>query len=133
MRGGAIPFVVWGTLNLTLLVINWIWEGTGIHVGLFGYCVLVIYLSGMVLLLAHRQAIRKGPPEYMGTPEALPRVSFASAGVGISIGVALFGVVFGKFLIFIGGALLLASLWRLVQELAWQRQTLRGVRGRRRS
>jgi len=125
MRGGAIPFLVWGTLNLVLLVLNWIWEGSGIHVALTAFTVVVVYLSGLALLLARgRPALRRGEPEYVPDPEPLPRTSFAAAGAGIAIALGAFGFVFGAFLIVIGGALLALCLIRLAAELRWQRRSL---------
>ena len=130
MRGGAIPLVVWGALLLVLLTINWIWEGTGIHVGLFSYAFLTIVVGVLALWLMNRQALQKGTPEHRPVPEALPRVSFACAGIGLSLGAILYGAVFGKFLAFIGGALLVFSAGRLALELIWQARTLNAVRRR---
>jgi Na+/H+-translocating membrane pyrophosphatase len=113
-----------------LLAINWIWEGAGIHVGLFGYAVLTVVMGVLTLWLMNRQALRKGPPEHRPVPEALPRVSFACAGIGLSTGAILYGAVFGKFLVFIGGALLVFSLGRLALELIWQARSMNDVRRR---
>lgn len=137
MRGGAIPFLVWGLLNFILLVIAAIWDSgglhnRGIHVGLTGYTVLVIWLGGVILLALHRRSIRKGPPEYVRKADPLPRVSFSAAGLGFACGLGLFGIVFGKFLIYIAGAILLLSLGRMARELAWQNRTMRSVRRERR-
>jgi uncharacterized iron-regulated membrane protein len=133
MRGGAIPLIAWGVLNLVLLIIAGIWEGDGIynggiHMGLAGYTVLAMWLGGLVLLLQRRHAIHKGPPEYERDIDALPRVSFGAAGFGIACALAGFGIVFGKFLIYIGGALLIASVGQVVRELRWQRRTMDSVR-----
>jgi uncharacterized iron-regulated membrane protein len=127
VRGGSIPFIAWGTLNLALLVLNWIWEGTGIHVAEFGFTVVVIYLAGLVLLMRRREAVRRGPPEFMSRPDALPRMSYSAAGIGIAIGVTLFGLVFGNVFVYIGAALFLFSLLRLSRELRSQRQTLETI------
>jgi len=133
VRGGSLPFAIWGTLNFILLAINWIWEGTGIHVAEFGFAVLVIYLGGvLLLLLGGRHAVRRGPPEYVPEPEPLPAMSAAAAGVGIAVGLALFGLVFGKFLIILGVIVLVLSLGRLVVELRFERRTLESVREERR-
>lgn len=129
MRGGAIPLLAWGTLNLVLLVLNWVWEGAGIHVGLFAFTVVVVYLGALALALARgRRVLRRGAPEYVGDPEALPRVSFAAAGVGVAIALAAFGLVFGTFLIVVGGVLLALCLGRLLAELRWQRRATEAVR-----
>ncbi len=127
MRGGSIPFLAWGTLNLALLVLNWVWEGTGIHVAEFGFTVVVIYLSGLVLLMRRREAVRRGPPEFTPRPDALPRMSLSAAGTGIAVALTLFGLVFGNVFIYIGGALFLFSLVRLSRELRWQRRTLETI------
>ncbi len=127
MRGGSIPFIVWGTLNLALLVLNWVWEGTGIHVAEFGFTVVVIYLAGLVLLMRRREAVRRGPPEFIPGPDALPRMSFSAAGIGIAIGLTLFGLVFGNVFIYVGGALFLFSLLRLSRELRWERRTVETI------
>ena len=133
MRGGAIPPLVWGTLILIALILNLIWEGAQLRVGLFAYTVLIIYVGALVLFLLYRPAARKGEPEYESQPDPLPRLSLSAAGAGISIGLIVFGLVFGKFLIYLGGALLLAAGARLARELRAQRRTLRRVQRERRS
>lgn len=138
MRGGAIPLIVWGVLNLILLVIAGIWEGLrwhngGLHVVLTAFTVLVVFLGGVVLIVIRGQAGRKGAPEYERRIDVLPRISFAAAGAGLGCGLVGFGIVFGKWLIIAGGVLLVASLARLLSELAWQHRTVSSVRrGRRR-
>jgi hypothetical protein len=130
VRGGAIPLAVWGLLLLILLSINWIWEGTGIHVALFGYAVLTVLIAVAALWLMSRQALRKGPPQHRSREEALPGISFACAGIGLSAGAILYGAVFGTFLVFIGGGVLVFSAGRLALELIWQARTLNAVRRR---
>jgi hypothetical protein len=132
MRGGAIIFFIWGTVNLVLLAIGWIWsnKSTGIHVGMSGFAVLSIYVWGALLVLMRREALRKGAPEYRGDPQPLPRISLSAAGVGLSAGLIAFGIVFGQFLVYIGAGLLLLSFGRMVQELRWQRATMRALRER---
>ncbi len=131
-EGGAIPFLVWGTINLVLIIGDWIWVGTGVHVAEGGAMILVIYLFGLALLLRSRTAMRKGAPEYVPEADPLPRASLGATGAGVATGLILFGVVFGKFLIFIGGALLVLSLAGAARELVWQRRTLAAVRRERR-
>ncbi len=132
MRGGSIPFLVWGTLNLVLLIINWIWADRPLQVAQFGFVVVVIYTSGLVLLLRRREAIRRGPPEYRPVLDPLPRMSFAAAGIGLSVGLALFGLVFGSFLYYIGAAVFVLSLLRLGRELRWERRTIEAMQRERR-
>lgn len=139
MRGGAIPLLVWSLLNLILLIIAAIfewgtgWHNVGLHLTLTGFTVVVLWAGGALLLTRTRRSISKGPPEYTPRPEPLPRVSFGASGFGLGIGLAAFGVVFGKFLIFLGAAVFLLSLGRLSRELLWQRYTMRDVERRRRA
>jgi hypothetical protein len=79
-----------------------------------------------------RLAGRKGPPEFERRIDVLPRVSVAAAGAGLGLGLIGFGIVFGKWLIIAGGVLLVASLMRLLSELAWQHRTVSSVRRERR-
>jgi uncharacterized membrane protein len=130
MRGGAIPLLVWGTLLLTLAAINWIWDATGVNQWVFLFAVLVIYLWAVFIWAVSRDAVRKGPPETRSEPEAIPRASLAAAGTGISVAVIVYGIEFGQFLIFIGGALLLLCLGRLGRELIWQQRSLQAIRRR---
>jgi hypothetical protein len=132
MRGGAIPLLVWALLNLILLVIDWIWQGTQIGVALTGYTVLIVNLFAFVYWLMNRAAVRKGEPTHDGEPQALPRISLPAALIGISVGVILYGVVFGKFMVFIGIALLALALGGVGRELIWQQRTLSSVRRERR-
>ncbi len=131
MRGGAIPLLVWGTLLLILAAINWIWDATGVNPYAFGFAVLVIYLFAVAIWLLNGEAVRRGPPEVNPEPQAIPRISVAAAGAGIAVGVILYGIVFGFFLILIGGALLLLSLGRLGRELIWQQRSVQAARRRR--
>jgi uncharacterized iron-regulated membrane protein len=131
MRGGAIPVLVWGTLLLILATMEWIWDATVVNPWVFLFAVLVIYLFGVFLWLANRDAVRKGPPESKGEPEAVPRSSLAAATAGVSVALIVYGIEFGAFLIFIGGGLLLLSLGRLGRELIWQQRSLQAVRRRR--
>jgi hypothetical protein len=132
VRGGAIPLAVWGALNLALLTINWIWEGTTIHVGETGYAVLVVWLTGTVFLLLNRDSVRKGEPEPVTEPEAVPTSSVAAAVFGLAVGLILFGVVFGNFLVYLGAAVLVLAFARVVRELRWQRRSLGEARERER-
>ncbi len=127
MRGGSLPLLGWAALNLVLLIGDWVWQGPQLGVALTAFTVLVINAFAFVYWLLRRDAVRRGAPAYRSDPEALPRVSVASAGAGVSVGLILFGIVFGKFLVYVGGALLIFTLGRLLRELSWQRRTMRGI------
>jgi hypothetical protein len=93
----------------------------------------MIYTWAVCIWLLSRDALRKGAPEAKPEPQALPSLSLAAAGAGISVAVIVYGIEFGQFLIFIGGALLLLSLGRLGRELIWQQRSLQAARRRRRA
>lgn len=130
MRGGAIPVFLWSLLLLALLVINWVWTADRIQILMFAFAVIVLWAAVIGLWLSHRQAIRRGPPSLRTGPEAVPATSLAAFGVGASIGAMLFGVVFGKFLVFIGGGVLVLSAGRLLVEVRAQRKSLKAERER---
>ena len=128
MRGGAIPLLVWGTLLLVLFIGNWIWEAKAINAAEAAFAALVIYAVGVILWLARREAVRRGPPEQEREPEALPEGSLAAASAGISIGMVMFGMVWARFLVFFGAGILLASLVRIGLECREQRTYARQAR-----
>jgi predicted MFS family arabinose efflux permease len=126
VRGGAIPIFFWGTLLLVLLIINAIWTGDSIQIEMFAYAVAAVWGTALALTIANSQARRRGPPVRDSSPEAVPQTSLAAMTLGIAIGAMMFGVVFGKFLVFIGGGVWLLAAGRLVVELRAQRRSLRG-------
>lgn len=124
MRGGAIPLLVWGAVLGVLLALNWIWEGTQIHVGLFGYAVSVAWLAGVSMWLAFRPSVGKGPPERRSELEAVPRISLGTVVAALAAMMIVYGVVFGRFLVFLGAGLLAAALARVGREMMWQARSL---------
>jgi hypothetical protein len=127
MRGGAIPLLAWGTLLAVLLAINWIWTGDAIQVGSFGFAVLVMYAGGLLLWLARREALRRGPPPQPpgGTREALPEASLGAVLIGLAFAAIMFGLVWANFLVYFGGAVLVLGLGRLALELRAERDSRR--------
>lgn len=126
MRGGAIPIFAWGTGLLVLMVINVIWAGSPIQAATFGYALLAVYGTALVLSILYPVTRRKGPPVREASPEAVPHTSLAAMTLGIAIAAMMFGVVFGKFLVFIGAGVWLLAAGRLVVEVRAQRRSLRG-------
>ena len=124
MRGGAIPLFLWGTGLLVLLAINAIWTHDGIQVGMFGFAVAVVWGTALAVSIRRPEALRRGPPDHEPTPEAIPQVSLAAMTLGIAIAAMVFGVVFGKFLVFIGAGVWLLAAGRLVVEVRAQRRSL---------
>jgi Na+/H+-translocating membrane pyrophosphatase len=125
VRGGAIPIFAWGTLLLVLMIINVIWTGSQIQAETFGYALVAVYGTALVLSIVRPEAVRRGAPEPDSSPEAKPQTSLAAMTLGIAIGAMMFGVVFGKFLVFIGGGIWLLAAGRLVVEVRAQRRSLR--------
>ncbi len=124
MRGGAIPVFLWGTVLLVLMAINVIWTGDRVQAATFGFAVLVVYATSLGLVLANRDARRTGPPVRITHPEAAPQNSLAALALGVSIGAMMFGVVFGKFLVFIGAGVWVLAAGRLVAEVRAQRRSI---------
>ncbi|HUO69052.1 MAG TPA: hypothetical protein VMV37_16040 [Gammaproteobacteria bacterium] len=127
MRGGAIPLLAWGTLLAAMLAINWIWTGDALQVGEFGFAVLVIYGGALLLWLASRDSITRGPPRPRGEPETLPQVSLAPVLIALSVAAILFGLVWANFLVYVGAGTLALSLGRLGIELRAERDTRRRI------
>lgn len=120
MRGGAIPLLAWGTLLLVLYAVNWVWEGRPVQAAETAFAILVIYGAAAGLWLARREAVRRGPPPVIREPEALPEASLGAVLVGLSVGCALFGVVWARFLLYFGIAMFVVAVGRVVLELQAQ-------------
>ncbi len=125
MRGGAIPIFAWAALLAILFAGNWIWDEHAVNVAEAAFAALVIFASGLALLLRSRDAVRRGPPGTDARPLAVPESSFGAALVGIAFGSILFGLVWASFLVLFGLALLLAASGRLVLEARAQHDSVR--------
>jgi hypothetical protein len=123
MRGGAIPVLVWGTILLVLAIGNWVWNGKFVGGAAASAAVLIVYVFGVALWLARREAIRRGAPAARPVLESVPQASVAAAGIGVSLGCILFGIAWAKFLVYFGIGLLVVSIGRLVLELRAERRS----------
>jgi dipeptide/tripeptide permease len=128
MRGGAIPILAWGTILLVLAIGNWVWDDKTVNGAAATAAVVIIYGFGVAVWLARRDAIRRGPPEPRTEAEAVPQASLAAMLIGLSVGCALFGLAWAKFLLYLGVAAFVASVGRLIVELRAERATRRRVR-----
>jgi hypothetical protein len=117
-------------LLVVLGAINWIWTGSSIQVGSFGFAIVVVLASAGALALLCRAALRPGPPEPRSDPEAVPEVSLGAVLAGLAIGSLLFGFVFGTFFVYFGAGLLVIALGRIALEVRVQRRTERAVEDR---
>jgi uncharacterized iron-regulated membrane protein len=133
MRGGAIPLLAWGTLLLVLCIGNAVWNGRAISAAAAAFAAVVIYAFGLALWLARRESIKRGPPPPSSEPESVPEHSLAAVLAGMSVAAILFGLVWANFLVYFGGAMLVASLGRVALELRAERSSRRSVDPARRS
>ncbi len=131
MRGGAIPILCWGTLLLVLCIGNWVWDDKAVNGAVATAAVVIVYGIGVALWLARRESIRRGPPEPVTEPVAVPEASVAAVVIGLSVGCALFGLVWSKFLLYFGAGMLVLSLGRLAIELRSERMSRRRVTAER--
>lgn len=125
MRGGAIPILAWGTILLVLAIGNWVWDDKPVNGATATAAVVIIYGFGVAMWLARREAIRRGPPEPRSEAEAVPQASVSAMLMGLSVGCALFGLAWAKFLLYLGMALFVVSVGRLIVELRAERTTRR--------
>lgn len=132
MRGGAIPILTWGTILLVLAIGNWVWDDKTVNGLAASGAVAIIYLFGLAVWLARREAIRPGPPEPRLEPESIPQASLAAVGMGVSVGCALFGLAWAKFLFDFGIALFIVSVGRLALEVRAERASRRAALGEKR-
>jgi uncharacterized iron-regulated membrane protein len=114
-------------LLLVLCIGNWVWDDKPVNGAAATAAVVIVYAFGIALWLARRESIRRGPPEPALEPESVPEASVAAVAIGLSVGCALFGLVWSKFLLYFGIGTLVASLGRLAVELRAERATRRQV------
>lgn len=123
MRGGAIPVLCWAALLMALMALNWVWTGDTIQVASLAFAsLMVLGVAGAAIVLARQEALRRGPPPVSGEPETVSHASLPAALAGIAVASMGLGLAFGRFLIYFGAALLIASLGRLAFELSAQRR-----------
>ena len=127
MRGGAIPMLVWGTILLVLALGNWVWNGKPVSGAAATAAVAIVYGFAVALWLRRREALRRGPPEPRAQAETVPQASVSAMVIGLSIGCALFGLAWAKFLLYFGIAVFVLGVGRLILERRAERVTRREV------
>lgn len=126
MRGGAIPVLVWGTILAVALALVSVWTGRGIVVGVAGFAVGATFATALaVILLRPREALRRGPPEPSPEPRAVASASVGSVLLAIGAAALVYGLAFGRFLIFFGAGLMVVATAILAREKLAQRRALR--------
>jgi hypothetical protein len=134
MRGGSIPLLAWGAGLAVLLAVNWIWTGDAIQVGSFGFAILVVWGSAALwAATSRRDSLRRGAPGPPPEPEAVPTASLGAVLVAVSVAAITFGFAFGRFLVYFGAGLLIASLGLLRRERRDERRARRAWSDRTRS
>jgi hypothetical protein len=128
MRGGAWPLLGFGTLMVLMMGLNWVWTDDTIQIVSFAFAASVAYLAAAVLiLLGRREPLRRGAPRAVGAAESIPAASLGAALVGFAVATIVFGLVWGRFLIFFGAGLLIASVGIVARELTVQRRARRAL------
>lgn len=117
--------LAWGTILLVLAIGNWVWNAKPVSGAAATAAAVIVYCFGVALWLARRDALRRGPPERVTEPEAVPHASLSAVLIGLSAGCALFGLAWAKFLLYFGIAMFVIALGRLFVELRAERATRR--------
>jgi Na+/H+-translocating membrane pyrophosphatase len=129
VRGGSIPLFAWGLLLVVLLVVNAVWTSDTIQVALFGFAAGVVFLSAIAFGVASRGAtLRRGAPAAADDPEAVPTSSLGAVMVALGFAALMFGLVFGRFLVYFGAGVAIAALGRVTRELRNERRARRAWR-----
>lgn len=131
MRAAAIPVLVWSALLATLLAINWVWTSDTIQVSSFGFATGIVLVWAIAQVAGGRDALRAQPPDEEPGVDAIPQASLGAAASGLAVAVIAFGLVFGRFLVFMGAGLLVASLALVGRELRDQRRVRRAAAAER--
>jgi O-antigen ligase len=128
VRGGAIPAIAWGTILLVLAIGNAVWDAKPVN-GIEAFvATAIVYFVALLIWLARRDAIRRGPPRPETELEPVPQASTGAVFIAISLATILFGFAWSKFFVYFGGGILLLSLGRLAIEIRSERTTNRRVR-----
>jgi hypothetical protein len=117
---------------VALLAVNAIWTSDTIQVALFGFAAGVVFLSAVAFGVASRgEGLRPGAPAAADDPEAVPTSSLGAVMVAVGVAALMFGLVFGRFLVYFGAGVVIASLGQVTREMrderrarrAWQERT----------
>jgi Na+/H+-translocating membrane pyrophosphatase len=82
-------------------------------------CALALVVAG------RRRALETGEPGPSDEPEAVPTASLGAVLVGVAVASIMFGLAFGRFLIYFGAGLLITSLGVVARELLAERRERR--------
>ncbi|MGZ4295820.1 MAG: hypothetical protein ACXVE4_01910, partial [Solirubrobacteraceae bacterium] len=126
VRGGSIPLLAWGALLAVLMTICWIWTDDAIQVGTFAFAVTVVWGGALLLAAAGgREALRPGSPPPSPEAEAVPVASAGAVLVALAIASLVFGLAFGRFLVYFGAGVLVLGLGMVALEHVQERRARR--------
>ena len=132
MRPAAWTLLVWTALIGAWTAMLWIWWDEPIAVGLFGAATGV--MLGLSLAIALRA--RREPDAAAADPaqdlRAIPDWSLGTVALALGLAAALYGAVFGIFLVLIGGGIAAAGLGRVLVERRGERTASARARARER-
>lgn len=125
MRGGAIPPLAWGAVLALLLAGCWVWTGDALQVAEFGFAVVVVWGAAALVRRRSAEALRRGPPPppRPARPDPVPDISFGAALFGVALATLVFGLAFGRFVIYVGAGLLALAAGRVAVEIRSARRT----------
>jgi hypothetical protein len=121
MKGG-LAVLIWALLLLSSGVLNAIWAGRALQIGMFAAALFAVCAVAVAVMLRLRG---RSATERSAAPQALPTASFAAMFTAIGLGVLVFGLVFGHFPIYLGAGMIVIGLGRLGFEWHAQHRALR--------
>jgi hypothetical protein len=128
VRGSSVPVLVESLLLAAMLAMNWIWTSDMIQVATFAFAVLVLAGAAIGLAVASKgDSVRRGAPPAEVSMLTQPQSSLGAVLAAIALAATIFGLAFGRFLVFFGAGLFIASLGRLAVEQRAQRRARREV------
>lgn len=123
MRGGSIPLLIWGTLIAVLLALNLAWTGDDVQVCAFGFALVTIWGTATGLAVrSRRESLRRGAPPPTRAIETIPTASLGAVLVALALASIVFGLAFGRFLVYFGAGLLIVSLGLVIRERRAERR-----------
>jgi hypothetical protein len=126
MRGGAWPLLIFGSLLVVFGVGNRIWADDTIQSATYAFAAAASYLTAAGLSAAGRgEPVRRGAPPEVAVTRAIPAASAGSVVLALGAGALGLGFIFGKFLVFGGGGVIVLGAVLLGRELNAQRRQVR--------
>lgn len=120
MRPGAIVFAIFGALLGGTGLLLFLWEEDALAYGLLLGAAAASIVTGVALSLLPRAA-----PEWdTDLVRAVPDTSWAAAAIGIGVAAIGIGLIFGFWLVLVGGGLLIAGIGGLMRERRATRRAL---------